>query len=320
MRYSRNEVYVDIVETLTGVMDRKGKAVSFGSAGGLDLHVSIACRARLSGDPDLTLTLHPSPAGPSSAIGFPTLHPCVRHRRWVKDGVLSFVPPDGEFELAHWPMQRGSGGGDFSSKLNAAAGGDKGVPFTLQATRDSGTSGGKEWTFELRITARKASGNSATSAEGIELSFLVDPTAAAATTTTSNATLNVDARTAVSSRTSSSGFGNTVSASHATSSGTATTSTDEPGTWRFDAREGTLRWSIPRLGSAIGGPSEVVLKGTVSGGNAPSPSSILTKYSLPTGIPSLSGLKVASLQVHGVEYKPFKGVRGATRGQIEWRW
>lgn len=45
VRYSRNEVYVDIVESLNGVIDRKGEPL-----GGLSLTVSITCRTKLSGE------------------------------------------------------------------------------------------------------------------------------------------------------------------------------------------------------------------------------------------------------------------------------
>lgn len=143
--------------------------------------------------------------------------------------------------------------------------------------------------------------------------------------------MNVDARTMVSSRSSMhaiSGGGGGVGGAASVATG------DDAGSWRFDAREGIVRWTVPRLGSLAGGvpgPSEVTLKGTVSvstGGDssspslavAPKPSSLLVAFSLPLGAPSLSGVRVSSLQVGGVDYKVFKGVRGATRGRMEWRW
>lgn len=312
MRYSRNEVYVDIVETLTGVMDRKGKSVA-----GLDLQVSIACRAKLSGDPDLTLALHPAPTGPSSPIGHPSLHPCVRQKRWSKEGILSFVPPDGEFQLAEFPVSLGVESVKGASTSRGSSW-DRDVPFALAATRSPNKdSKGKEWTFELRLSAANG-GNRPWSAEGIEVSFFIDSSESdtPSASSSSGSSLNVDARAAVSSRSSQS------QSSHPSASlGGSSTSLDEPGTWRFDARRGVLLWSIAKLGRQVGGPEEVVLKGSVTGSSSTArPSSVLTTYSLPTGTPSLSGLKVASLQVRGVEYKPFKGVRGATRGQVEWRW
>ncbi|CAO1630040.1 unnamed protein product [Sympodiomycopsis kandeliae] len=322
VRYSRNEVYVDIVESLTGVKDRKGKAV-----GGLKLHVSIACRAKLSGEPDLALALDPSPNGPSSAIQSPAFHPCVRHRRWTKEGLLSFVPPDGDFELARFGMSSdkshltSSKSGLPSSSSSAASPWEKGIPFTLIATRSMDKeSQGKEWTFEIRVTAKKGH-SGPTDAENLDLSLIIDENVCSTpgqdATAFASSSISVDARTAVASRNSTS------QSSHL---GTPAHAQDDAGTWRYDARKGTLQWTIPRLGNGIGGPEEVVLKGTVTTSTSSSQSvtsfasNILTTYSLATGVPSLSGLKVASLQVHGVEYKPFKGVRGATRGHIEWRW
>lgn len=34
-----------------------------------------------------------------------SLHPCVRVKRWKKEGVFSFVPPDGHFTLAEYDVQ-----------------------------------------------------------------------------------------------------------------------------------------------------------------------------------------------------------------------
>ena len=70
-------------------------------------HGSIAFTAKISGVPDLLLTLN-APGGTSSAkssgiartMQNPVFHPCVRLSRWKEHpGELSFVPPDGRFML-----------------------------------------------------------------------------------------------------------------------------------------------------------------------------------------------------------------------------
>ena len=53
--------------------------------------------SRLSGIPDLTLTfLDPD------VIDDCSFHPCVRYTRFERDRVVSFVPPDGAFELMRY--------------------------------------------------------------------------------------------------------------------------------------------------------------------------------------------------------------------------
>ncbi|KAJ4531526.1 hypothetical protein HRR86_006340 [Exophiala dermatitidis] len=102
VRHTSNELYVDIVESLAVVFAPSGRPICARS------HGSIAFTAKISGVPDLLLTLS-APGGTSSDKGsgilrtmqLPVFHPCVRLVRW-KDhpGELSFIPPDGRFMLA----------------------------------------------------------------------------------------------------------------------------------------------------------------------------------------------------------------------------
>ncbi|KIX00653.1 uncharacterized protein Z518_09718 [Rhinocladiella mackenziei CBS 650.93] len=102
VRHTSNELYVDIVENLSVIFAPSGRPISARS------HGSIAFTAKISGVPDLLLTLS-APGGTSSAktlgivrtMQLPVFHPCVRLSRW-KDcpGDISFVPPDGRFMLA----------------------------------------------------------------------------------------------------------------------------------------------------------------------------------------------------------------------------
>jgi len=102
VRHTSNELYVDIVENLAVIFAPSGRPISARA------HGSIAFTAKISGVPDLLLTLS-APGGTSSAkstgisrtMQIPVFHPCVRLARW-KDhpGELSFVPPDGRFMLA----------------------------------------------------------------------------------------------------------------------------------------------------------------------------------------------------------------------------
>jgi AP-3 complex subunit mu len=102
VRHTSNELYVDIVESLSVIFAPSGRPISARSNG------SIAFTAKISGVPDLLLVLT-APGGTSSAktagitrtMQLPVFHPCVRLVRWKEHpGELSFVPPDGRFMLA----------------------------------------------------------------------------------------------------------------------------------------------------------------------------------------------------------------------------
>jgi len=57
----------------------------------------IVGNSRLSGVPDLAMTF----VDPS-LIDDCSFHPCVRYNRYERDRVVSFVPPDGNFELMRY--------------------------------------------------------------------------------------------------------------------------------------------------------------------------------------------------------------------------
>ncbi|RMJ23432.1 hypothetical protein PHISP_05685, partial [Aspergillus sp. HF37] len=101
VRHTSNELYVDIVETLSVTIAPSGRLLSALVLG------TIAFTAKLSGVPDLLLSL--TAPGGQHAIGqkidLPVFHPCVRLARWrERPGELSFVPPDGQFILAGYEV------------------------------------------------------------------------------------------------------------------------------------------------------------------------------------------------------------------------
>ncbi|KIW43545.1 uncharacterized protein PV06_04636 [Exophiala oligosperma] len=149
VRHTSNELYVDIIETLAVIFAPSGRPISARS------HGSIAFTAKISGVPDLLLTLS-APGGTSSAkasgisrtMQIPGFHPCVRLSRW-KDhpGELSFVPPDGRFMLAGYETDL------MPSDLNTDTPPSKTDRIFLPATVDlrpaTGASGSD---FEARLT------------------------------------------------------------------------------------------------------------------------------------------------------------------------
>lgn len=92
--YSQNEIYMDIVEAVDAIVD----AVS-GNLISSDVFGSIQCQSHLSGIPDLLLTFNEP-----SLIDDWSFHPCVRYSRFEREQVVSFVPPDGNFQLMKYSI------------------------------------------------------------------------------------------------------------------------------------------------------------------------------------------------------------------------
>ncbi|CAK7564962.1 MAG: hypothetical protein SEPTF4163_002868 [Sporothrix epigloea] len=101
VRHTSNEMYVDIVESLSVTLAPSGRPLAAFA------HGSIAFTSKVSGLPDILLTLT-GPSGKHNLAGvleLPVFHPCVRLARWKeRPGELSFVPPDGRFLLAAYEV------------------------------------------------------------------------------------------------------------------------------------------------------------------------------------------------------------------------
>lgn len=91
VKYAQNEIYIDIIEEIDAIVDKHGNIISSEVSG------IIAANSRLSGVPDLALSF----ANPG-LIDDCSFHPCVRYSRFERDKVVSFVPPDGPFELMRY--------------------------------------------------------------------------------------------------------------------------------------------------------------------------------------------------------------------------
>lgn len=93
--YSQNEIFVDIIEEIDAIVDSRGGVVSSEVMG------VLATNSRLSGVPDITLTFKDP-----DLIDDCSFHPCVRYNRFERDKALSFVPPDGTFELMRYRVSK----------------------------------------------------------------------------------------------------------------------------------------------------------------------------------------------------------------------
>ena len=149
VRHTSNELYVDLIETLSVTLAPSGRPLAAFANG------TIACTSKISGVPDLVLNLS-TPSGRqniSSVMELPVFHPCVRLATWrEKPGELSFIPPDGRFVLAGYgvdllPFQLGKSGLTNTSSLK--------LPVSLEVKTSLGPTGAD---FEVRLFITKVSG------------------------------------------------------------------------------------------------------------------------------------------------------------------
>mmetsp|Transcript_9461 Transcript_9461/g.35117 ORF Transcript_9461/g.35117 Transcript_9461/m.35117 type:complete len:418 (-) Transcript_9461:127-1380(-) len=91
IKYTNNEVYFDVIEEVNCIVDASNATLRAEVIG------RIMCNCRLSGMPDILLRFQDPQILKDCAF-----HPCVRYARFEQDQSLSFVPPDGEFELMRY--------------------------------------------------------------------------------------------------------------------------------------------------------------------------------------------------------------------------
>ncbi|KAL2876037.1 hypothetical protein SGCOL_008741 [Colletotrichum sp. CLE4] len=149
VRHTSNEMYADIVETLTVTLAPSGRPLAAFANG------TIAFTCKVSGMPDIVMTLT-SPSGKHNLAGFmdlPVFHPCVRLSRWKeRPGELSFVPPDGRFILASYevdllPFTNGKSGSLSANNLK--------LPVNIEMKTGLGLTGSD---FEVRLHVNKVLG------------------------------------------------------------------------------------------------------------------------------------------------------------------
>jgi AP-3 complex subunit mu len=148
VRHTSNELYADLVESLSIILAPSGRPISAFANG------TIAFTSKISGVPDLLLTLS-TPSGKQNienVIELPVFHPCVRLARWrERPGELSFVPPDGRFVLAGYEVNLAP---FASSKLSNSQANLK-LPISVEVKTSLGPTGQD---FEVRIFITKVTG------------------------------------------------------------------------------------------------------------------------------------------------------------------
>ncbi|VDO34332.1 unnamed protein product [Brugia timori] len=106
MKYRKNEVFLDVIESVNMLVNASGSVLRSEIVG------TIKMRVLLSGMPELRLGLNDKvlfqtySRGRGKAVELEDVkfHQCVRLSRFENDRTISFVPPDGEFELMNYRL------------------------------------------------------------------------------------------------------------------------------------------------------------------------------------------------------------------------
>lgn len=107
IRYRKNEVFLDVVESLNLLVSATGNVLRSEILG------AVKMKCYLSGMPELRLGLNDkamfettgrATRGKSVEMEDVKFHQCVRLSRFENDRTISFIPPDGEFELMSYRL------------------------------------------------------------------------------------------------------------------------------------------------------------------------------------------------------------------------
>ncbi|EPE10037.1 adaptor complexes medium subunit family protein [Ophiostoma piceae UAMH 11346] len=150
VRHTSNEMYADIIESLSITLAPSGRPLAAFAQG------SIAFNSKVSGMPDILLTMS-GPTGKhnlGNIIELPVFHPCVRLARWKeRPGELSFIPPDGRFILAAYEvdlMPYSTGSGAFSTGIDNSS--NLKMPVSVEMKTNLGPTGTE---FEVRASVNR---------------------------------------------------------------------------------------------------------------------------------------------------------------------
>ncbi|KAK9782810.1 putative Adaptor complexes medium subunit family-domain-containing protein [Seiridium cardinale] len=149
VRHTSNELYADVVETLSVTLAPSGRPIAAFANG------TIAFTSKVSGVPDIIMSLtgRSGKHNLGNVMELPVFHPCVRLNRWKESpGELSFIPPDGRFILAGYevdllPFSNGKSGSLSSNNLQ--------LPLSLEVKTGLGSTGSD---FDIRLNIHRIPG------------------------------------------------------------------------------------------------------------------------------------------------------------------
>uniref|UniRef100_A0A8C6XQS1 AP-1 complex subunit mu-2 n=1 Tax=Naja naja TaxID=35670 RepID=A0A8C6XQS1_NAJNA len=106
LKYKKNEVFIDVIESVNLLVNANGSVLLSEIVG------SIKLKVFLSGMPELRLGLNDrvlfelTGRGKNKSVELEDVkfHQCVRLSRFDNDRTISFIPPDGDFELMSYRL------------------------------------------------------------------------------------------------------------------------------------------------------------------------------------------------------------------------
>ena len=299
VRHSSNEVYFDLVEHSEAVLDAS-QAQQLPSIVSASTNGTIACRAALSGMPELALTLHDARHSIDNDGEAIQLHPCVRTKRFRRDRTLSFVPPEGHFVLARYRAAS-------AAAASASAGSTTTTTTTLGAGQKRKTSASMLHSALPIVPVVHATRGVAGGTFHVSLSTLAPVSAPL-----ERLVITISLPGAV-----------LPGGVHASVSGGAVARHrhEANGAGAFEVTgNGAVVWSIERL-SSLDKPAVISGQYTSSSSSSSSSSSgsvqVTVQYASP--LASLSSVKIAGLKLHGESYALYKGIRARGTGTIHVR-
>ncbi|KAK4057449.1 hypothetical protein OIO90_001518 [Microbotryomycetes sp. JL221] len=287
LRYSSNEIYFDMIETLEFVLDKTGKILTGNITG------EVECRSKLSGMPDLNLSFTDPTQLDDCAF-----HPSVRFGKWNKDKLISFVPPDGSFNLMQYQvggLVKTSSASPMASLSTASA--NAILPLSIQSTVTHGSQGGS---FSITMNSKTSYSRPLTN---IQLRLDLGRGANGVQATVSGGGYLKDAGGKVTG--SGAGEWQIVSEDIVGSGGKGGMTTTSQ----------VLIWTIDEL---ISTDRPAVLEGQYFCPPETKPSPAFT-VSFDSPMAGFSGVRIASLKMSGESYSVFKGVKSRGRGTVEVR-
>jgi len=205
------------------------------------------------------------------------------------------VPPDGKFILAEYRYSPNSSSSSATARISAASSSagtsmakdNVPIPFSLKTNFDlSEYNASFDITLTSRLTTRVL--------ENVVVQLNLGEGASSIKCTAARGTGGL-------------GRGGAMDVGIGGSSGAS---------WTFDIKKRVLKWEIPSMAPS----SNWSLRGSFTTPTiAPRPSHAFQVY---FQIPSytFSSLKVEQVKLTGEDYKPYKGVKGHSVGNVEWRW
>lgn len=280
-KYSKNEVYMDLFETLSGIVSADGSPVA------LDLWGRMECTAHLSGLPELLISLNAPELVENAAW-----HPCIRRAVWTEQKKLSCVPPDGHCELGTYHLRASRAAGTSVRGEASIAHLQQALPLSVHTSLQGwdAAQGGLPFTVTLEPTL-----SSTHTLEDVYIEWRLG-----------EHVHGVDAAAQLQGLSSK--------ASVSSDIGTIPHAAGAPGSVIYDRKHQLLRWTIPRLVPT----HKTVLRGTILASQACRPLYALQVRFTIVGL-SLSGMRISSIQLEHEAYTPTKSARTLLTGQLEWR-